>query len=164
MIGMKLASRAASAALGRVYAGESMAEPDATFARIDRDSDERFQSLRRELGMSAFGINLMILQPGQRGRIHAHDRQEEVYLVLEGELTLLIEGVEHVLGPDRLVRVGAPVRRQLINAGARRVVMVALGGSGEHLGRDGHAWLSWQDDGPGLPPQEIPLPDDLPSV
>jgi uncharacterized cupin superfamily protein len=141
-----------------------MPEPDATFARLDRDSDERFQSLRRELSVSAFGINLMILQPGQRGRIHAHDRQEEVYLVLEGELTLLIEGVEHVLGPDHLVRVGAPVRRQLINAGARRVVVVALGGSGEHAGRDGHAWVSWADDGPGLAPQEIPLPDDLPSV
>jgi uncharacterized cupin superfamily protein len=141
-----------------------MAEPDTAFARLDRDSDERFQSLRRELGVSAFGMNLMILQPGQRGRIHAHDRQEEVYLVLEGELTLLIEGSEHVLGPDRLVRVAAPVRRQLINAGARRVVMVALGGSGEHVGRDAHAWVSWEDAGPGLPPQEIPLPEDLPSV
>ncbi len=141
-----------------------MGEADITFARLDRDSDERFQSLRRQLGVSAFGINLMILQPGERGRIHAHHRQEEVYLVLEGELTLLIEGVGHVLGPDRLVRVGAPVRRQLINAGPRRVVMVALGGSGEHLGRDGQAWVSWEDDGPGRPPQEIPLPENLPSA
>ncbi len=141
-----------------------MGEADITFARLDRDSDERFQSLRRQLGVSAFGINLMILQPGERGRIHAQHRQEEVYLVLEGELTLLIEGVGHVLGPDRLVRVGAPVRRQLINAGPRRVVMVALGGSGEHLGRDGQAWVSWEDDGPGRPPQEIPLPENLPSA
>ena len=141
-----------------------MAEPDATYARLNRDSGERFQSLRRELGVSTFGINLMILQPGQRGRIHAHERQEEVYMVLEGELTLLIEGVERVLGPDRLVRIGASVRRQLINAGAKRVVIVALGGSTEHVGRDGRAWLSWEDDGPGLPPQEIPLPDDLPRV
>jgi uncharacterized cupin superfamily protein len=141
-----------------------MAEPDTTFARLDRDSIERFHSLRRELGVSSFGINLLILQPGQRGRIHAHDRQEEVYLVLEGELTLLIEGAEQVLGPDRLARVAAPVRRQLINAGATRVVIVALGGSGEHVGRDGQAWVSWEDDGPGLAPQEIPLPEDLPSV
>jgi len=37
-------------------------------------------------------MNLIVLQPGQRGRIHAHDTQEEVYLVLEGVLTLLIEG------------------------------------------------------------------------
>ena len=34
------------------------------------------------------GMNLIILAPGQRGRIHDHERQEEVYLVWEGTLTL----------------------------------------------------------------------------
>ncbi len=137
-----------------------MAEPDIAFAVLDRNSRERFQSLRRPLGVQAFGINLVVLQPRQRGRIHAHERQEEVYLVLEGELTLLVEGVEHVLGPDRLVRVGPAVRRQLVNAGPERLVLLALGGSGDHVGRDGRAWRSWGDDGPGAPPQEIPLPED----
>jgi uncharacterized cupin superfamily protein len=136
-------------------------DPDIAFAALDRDSGERFQALRRELGVSSFGMNLIVLQPGQRGRIHAHERQEEVYLVLEGELTLLVEGGEHVLGPDRLVRVGPEVRRQLISAGPERVVLLALGGAGEHVGRDGLAWESWQDEGPGRPPQDIPLPDDL---
>jgi uncharacterized cupin superfamily protein len=135
--------------------------PDIAFAALDRDSGERFQALRRELGVSSFGMNLIVLQPGQRGRIHAHERQEEVYLVLEGELTLVVEGGEHVLGPDRLVRVGPEVRRQLIGAGPERVVLLALGGAGEHAGRDGLAWESWQDEGPGRPPQDIPLPDDL---
>jgi len=135
-----------------------------TFAQLDRDGDERFQTLRRQLDVRSFGINLIVLQPGQRGRIHAHERQEEVYLVLEGELTLLVEGVEHVLGPDRLVRVGAAVRRQLVNAGAGRLVLIALGGAGEHVGRDAHAWTAWEDDGPGASPQEIPLPDDLPTA
>jgi uncharacterized cupin superfamily protein len=41
-------------------------------------ADERFQSLRRELGVQSFGINLMRLEAGQRGRIHRHERQEEV--------------------------------------------------------------------------------------
>jgi mannose-6-phosphate isomerase-like protein (cupin superfamily) len=141
-----------------------MAEPDVTFAELDRDSDERFQTLRRQLAVRGFGINLLVLQPGQRGRIHAHGHQEEVYVVLEGELTLLVEGVEHVLGPDRLVRVGAAVRRQLVNAGAQRLVLIALGGSGEHVGRDGHAWAAWDEDGSGRSPQEVPLPDDLPTV
>jgi mannose-6-phosphate isomerase-like protein (cupin superfamily) len=97
-----------------------------------------------------------------RGRIHAHEHQEEVFLVLEGELTLLVEGVEHVLGPDQLVRVGPAARRQLTNAGSERLVLLALGGSGEHAGRDGLAWESWDDHSPGRPPLEIPLPDDLP--
>jgi uncharacterized cupin superfamily protein len=141
-----------------------MADIDIAYSTIDRDSGERFQALRRELGVSSFGMNLIVLQPGERGRIHAHERQEEVYLVLEGELTLLAEGAEELLGPDRLVRVGPSVRRQLVNAGPRRLVLLALGGSGEHVGRDGLAWSSWEDDSPGRPPQEVPLPEDLPTA
>lgn len=141
-----------------------MGEPDIAFAVLDRDGDERFQSLRRELDVSSFGMNLIVLQPGQRGRIHAHESQEEVYLVCEGELTLLIEGVEHVLSRDRLVRVGPAVRRQLANAGRERLVLLALGGAGEHAGRDAHAWISWEEQGQGLPPQQVALPEDLPKV
>lgn len=140
----------------------AMAEPDIAFAKLDRAGDERFQSLRRQLDVRAFGINAIVLEPRQRGRIHAHERQEEVYLVLGGELTLLVEGAAHVLGRDRLVRVGPAVRRQIVNAGPERLVLLALGGSGEHGGRDGLAWSSWQEHGPGRPPQEIPLPEDLP--
>ncbi len=77
-----------------------MADADITFASLQRSTGERFQGLRRELGVSSFGMNLVVLQSGQRGRIHAHEHQEEVYLVLEGELTLLIEEAEHKLGPD----------------------------------------------------------------
>ena len=99
-----------------------MTESDIARAALARDGDERFQSLRRELGVTSFGINLMVLQPAQRGRIHVHDHQEEVYLVLEGELTVVVEGVAHVLGPDQLMRVGPAVRRQLVNTGAARAV------------------------------------------
>jgi mannose-6-phosphate isomerase-like protein (cupin superfamily) len=140
-----------------------MAEPDIAFASLQRGGGGRFQALRRELGVSSFGINLIILQSRERGRIHAHEHQEEVYLVLEGELTLLIEASEHKLGPDDMVRVGPAVRRQLVNAGSERLVLLALGGAGEHAGRDGQAWESWEQDGPGLPPQEVPLPHDLPA-
>ena len=134
---------------------------DAAFGRLDPDSGERFQRLRHELGVSTFGMNLLVLQPGQRGRIHAHDVQEEVYLVLEGELSLALEGAERVLGVGELARVGPTVRRQLTNRGATRLVVLALGGSGEHAGRDGRAWESWDADGPGRPPQELPLPEDV---
>lgn len=141
-----------------------MADTDIARAAIDRDGGERFQSLRRQLGVSSFGMNVIVLAPGERGRIHAHERQEEVYLVLEGELTLVVEGEERLLGPDHVVRVGPPVRRQLVNAGGQRVVLLALGGSGEHVGRDGLAWESWDEDSPGRSPQDVPLPQDLPGA
>jgi uncharacterized cupin superfamily protein len=140
-----------------------MPEQDISFTSLDPASGERFQSLRRELGVSSFGMNLITLQPRERGRVHAHDQQEEVYVVLEGELTLLLEGgQEHTVKRDSAVRVGAPVRRQLVNRGPDRLVLLALGGAGEHVGRDGRAWESWGEGGPGRPPQEVPLPDDLP--
>jgi uncharacterized cupin superfamily protein len=135
---------------------------EVSFAKIDFDAD-RFQRLRRELGVTSFGINLVTLQPRQRGRIHRHERQEEVYLVLEGELTLLVEGEPRVLGEGELARVGPVVRRQLVNESGARTVLLALGGSGEHEGRDGRAWSSWDEGGEGKPPQEVPLPDDLPA-
>jgi uncharacterized cupin superfamily protein len=138
-----------------------MAEPEVSFAALDRNSGDRFQSLRRPLGVRSFGMNLIVLQPRQRLRIHAHDRQEEVYVVLEGELTLLIEGVEHLLAADHLARVGPAVRRQLVNAGPERVVLLALGGDADHESRDARAWTAWEDDGPGASPQDVPLPDDL---
>jgi uncharacterized cupin superfamily protein len=139
-------------------------EPDCTRAVLDRRGAERFQRLRQELGVESFGINLIVMQPRQRGRIHAHDLQEEVYLVLDGELTIVIEGDEQRLAADELMRVGKDVRRQLVNAGARPLVLLALGAAGEHVGRDGRAWEAWEEDGPGRPPQEVPLPPDLPAA
>jgi mannose-6-phosphate isomerase-like protein (cupin superfamily) len=129
--------------------------------RLQPDAGERFVSLRRALGVSSFGMNQMVLEARQRGRIHRHGQQEEVYLVLDGTLTLLVEGEEHVLERGELVRVGPSVRRQLVNRGPERLVLLALGGANEHVGRDGEAWAAWDSPTSG-PPQEIPLPDDLP--
>jgi len=138
-------------------------ESDLGFALLAVDGDERFVSLRRQLGVESFGMNLIVLQSRQRGRIHSHDLQEEVYLVLEGELTLVVEGDEHTLGRGQLVRVPPHVRRQLVNRGTVRLMLLALGGAGEHVGRDGHAWQSWEDGGEGRSPQDVPLPEDLPA-
>ena len=75
-----------------------------SFAALDPDTEERFLSLRRALGVSSFGINQIVLRPGQRGRIHVHASQEEVYLVLAGTLTLWIEGAPKELGRGELAR------------------------------------------------------------
>lgn len=136
---------------------------DATIltAKLEPDG-EWFQTLRRELGVTGFGINLITLAPKRRLRVHLHERQEEVYLVLEGELALIVEGEENVLERGTLARVAPKQKRQLTNRSNERVVILALGGSGEHEGRDARAWTSWEEDGEGRSPQDVPLPDDLP--
>ncbi len=130
-------------------------------ARIEPDSGERFVPLRRQLGVTSFGLNEIVLRPGERGRIHRHERQEEVFLVLAGTLTIALEGEEQTLERGELIRVAPPIRRQLINAAAEPLVLLAIGAEGEHRGRDGEAFESW-DQRDGAPPQEVPLPDDLP--
>jgi len=133
-----------------------------SYAKLDPDHDERFLSLRRELGVTSFGINQILLRPGQRGRIHSHSAQEEVYIVLSGTLTLWIEGEPRELTQGELARVGPDTKRQIANRSATEdVLLIALGGHGEHVGRDGEAFESW-DQAEGRPPQEVPLPPDEP--
>ena len=130
--------------------------------KIDPDPGERMVTLRRQLGVTSFGLNEIVFEPGQRGRIHRHREQEEVYLVLEGTLTLLIEGEEQVLERGELIRVGFELRRQLVNKGPDRLMVLALGGSGEHEGRDGLAYPDWESsEDDARPPQETPIPSDL---
>jgi uncharacterized cupin superfamily protein len=136
-------------------------EEGVSFATLDLEGSDRFQTLRRTLGVTSFGLNLILLEPGQRGRIHAHERQEEVYLVLDGVLSLGIEGEEHDLARGEAVRVAPAVRRQIVNRGPGRLALLAIGGGQPHDGRDGRAWASWDADA-WARPQEVPLPDDLP--
>src|SRR3954454_24267127 len=92
----------------------ALMETGVAFAALDPDHEDRFLPLRRMLGGTSFGLNQIILRPGQRGRIPRHPAQEEVYLVLSGTLTLGIEGEERELGQGELVRVAPDVRRQLV--------------------------------------------------
>lgn len=73
---------------------------------------------------------------------------------------MVIEGEETELGDGELIRVAPPLRRQIVNRGPGRLVLIALGGHGDHDGRDGEAFASWQDE-VGLPPEELPLPTNL---
>jgi len=134
-----------------------------TAARLEQEVPERFNRLRAPLGVTSFGINQMVLAPGQRGRIHRHRGQEEVYLVLAGTLTLIVEGDAHEFGVGELVRVAPEVRRQLVNRRRQPLSLLALGGlvEHEHEGRDAEAFVSWEATEFGTP-QSVPVPDDLP--
>ncbi len=89
---------------------------------------------RAELGVSSFGMQIMSLPPSWPG-YPDHDHgpaatdpgQEEVYLPLEGDGTLLAEGHEYALRPGVAVRVGPEQRRRIV-PGERGLRFVALGG------------------------------------
>ena len=136
-------------------------EPGTAFTALDLEPGDRFQRLRNDLGVESFGLNLLRLEPGERGRIHRHEHQEEAYLVLEGTLTLLVEGEEHEIPSGGLARVAPDLRRQLVNRRPERLRLIAVGGAKPHEGRDGRAYESWDEEGEGRPPQEVPLPEDV---
>jgi quercetin dioxygenase-like cupin family protein len=132
--------------------------------RLDQPPEQRFARLRTPLGVSSFGINVLTFEPGQRNRIHRHRRQEEVYVVLEGTLTLLVEGEPHEYLVGDVVRVAPQVRRQLLNRGPAALRLLALGGDADHQHepRDAEAFNDWSETEAGTP-QTVPVPDDLPA-
>ena len=136
-------------------------QPGVSTSHLDFELSERFQRLKGELDFSSFGLNFMHLAPGQRGRIHRHESQEEVYVVLEGKLSIEIEGGD-VIELDRggLARVAPELRRQLSNRGPEPVRFLSVGGAGAHESRDGVAFEDWSET-EGRAPQEVPLPEDL---
>jgi uncharacterized cupin superfamily protein len=136
-------------------------ETGTAFTALDFEGEDRFQRLRADLGISTFGLNLLRFRPGQASRIHRHERQEEAYLVLEGTLTLQVDGGSRDLGKGELARVAPDVRRQLVNRSDRHLFVLAMGGAEPHEGRDGRAYHSWDEEGEGHPPQEVPLAEDV---
>lgn len=133
-------------------------EDGIAIAQLDPDAEEIYRSLNEPLGVTTFGIRQMTLAPGRGSRVHRHRRQEEVFLVLEGELTLLLDdGVEHRVPAGGLVRVAPALRRQLVNRGPTTLRVLALGGAEPHQRRDGEAFASWASNEP-REPREVPLP------
>ena len=97
-----------------------------------------FRKIRRALGVSAFGINALVLPPGSGGPAHFHERQEEAYFVHRGEIEIEFDdGSRHLLGPGGVARVDAPTARRVRNAGSEDAVLLIAGGAGGYVGRDG---------------------------
>jgi quercetin dioxygenase-like cupin family protein len=97
-----------------------------------------FRKIRRALGVTAFGINAIVLPAGVETGRHYHDEQEETYFVHRGEIEFEFgDGPTHRLGPGGLARVDAPTVRKVKNVGDEDAVYVVAGGKDGYVGRDG---------------------------
>ena len=97
-----------------------------------------FRKVRSALGVTEFGVNAIVIPPGYTSRRHYHERQQELYLVLKGELEFELDGARHTVGPGGLVRVDAPTVRSLRNTSqAEEALYFCVGGQGGYVGRDG---------------------------
>jgi uncharacterized cupin superfamily protein len=97
-----------------------------------------FRKIRRALGVTAFGINAIVMPPGYESGRHYHDVQEETYFVHRGLLEFEFgDGSTHVLGPGGVARVDAATVRKIRNVGDEDAVYVIAGGKDGYVGRDG---------------------------
>ncbi len=108
-----------------------------------------FRKIRRELDVTAFGINALVLPPGHGTPLHFHDRQEETYFVHQGEVEFRFgDGAVHLAGPGGVVRVDAHTHRGLRNVGGGDAIVVVAGGADGYVGRDGRPADGSISDGP----------------
>ena len=94
-----------------------------SFTLVHRDDCEtagNWQLVRRSLDLRAFGMNVVTIQPGER--IPEHDEtgrdQEEVFFVLSGSPTLVIDGDDHPTVAGTFARIDPAHRRTVVNGAA----------------------------------------------
>jgi mannose-6-phosphate isomerase-like protein (cupin superfamily) len=80
-----------------------------------------------------FTLSTMIIPPGNEGPLHLHSDVEELFFVLEGELTCIwsdgVNRVERNLGPRDLIWIPAGIWRGVRNDGATEVAFLTMLGA-----------------------------------
>jgi quercetin dioxygenase-like cupin family protein len=90
--------------------GFAVVDPDDVETEPFPESGLSHRKLTGALGCTEMRVNAVTLDPGQTTAPHAHERQEEVYVALDGG-HVRVEGRDHEVSPGSVVRVGPePVR------------------------------------------------------
>ena len=84
---------------------------------------------RNQLKMRAVALGMIQLPPDEGYTFtHSHAQQEEVYIVIEGQGTMLIDGELIAIGRGDLVRVSPSARRALKAATEAVLFVICVGG------------------------------------
>ena len=97
-----------------------------------------FRKVRRGLGVSAFGVNAIVMPAGIESGFHYHDEQEELYFVHRGMIDIEFgDGTTRRLHEGGLARVDAGTLRRITNPGEVDAIYLIAGGKDGYVGRDG---------------------------
>jgi quercetin dioxygenase-like cupin family protein len=93
-----------------------------SFALIHREDCEtagNWTLVRRSLAVQSFGVNLVVIPPAEQ--LPAHDEtgrdQEELFYVLSGTPTLVIDGEHHAARAGTFARIDPEHPRTVLNDG-----------------------------------------------
>lgn len=99
------------------------------FEAMEGSGEATWKLARKALGTSAFGFNLVEIGPG--GGIPEHDEaqsgQVELYVVLEGEAVLRIEGEDHPAPAGTFASIEPPASRTILNRSEAPVSALLIG-------------------------------------
>jgi mannose-6-phosphate isomerase-like protein (cupin superfamily) len=98
-----------------------------------------FRKVRRALGVTAFGVNGVVYEPGFEGFLHYHDEQDELYFVHRGRARVQVGDETHEVGEGALIHVEAKTPRKFTNlSDTEELVLLVVGGKDGYVERDGH--------------------------
>jgi quercetin dioxygenase-like cupin family protein len=127
-------------ASGSDYPGVRSGEGYAVAHLEDLGDGPGFRKVRKGLGVTAFGVNAIVLPPGIETGFHYHDLQEELYFVHRGAIEMEFgDGSVQRLGEGGMARVDAATVRKIRNVGDVDAVYLCAGGKDGYIGRDGQA-------------------------
>ena len=111
------------------------------FERMEGSGDCTWLLARKALGTSSFGFNLVEIAPG--GQIPEHDeaesRQVELYLILEGEATMRLDGEDHPAPAGTFASIEPAAERTILNRSDAPVLAMLIGVQPE----GGYEPMSW---------------------
>jgi mannose-6-phosphate isomerase-like protein (cupin superfamily) len=109
------------------------------FSSLDELGDgPGFRKIRQPLGVTAFGVNALVLPAGHEGFLHYHDAQDELYFVHRGRVKIDADGASRELGEGGLFHAEAACRRSISNPFDEEAVVFVVGGKDGYVERDGH--------------------------
>jgi quercetin dioxygenase-like cupin family protein len=81
-----------------------------------------------------FGINISLLEPGERMGMYHREQGQEAFLVLAGECTLIVEGKERRLVAWDFFYCAPETEHIIVAAGRQPAIVLAVGARGRGVG------------------------------
>jgi quercetin dioxygenase-like cupin family protein len=111
------------------------------FESMEGSGEATWKLARKALGTSSFGFNLVEIGPG--GGIPEHDEagsgQVELYVILEGEATMRLDGEDHPAPAGTFASIEPPASRTILNRSEATVTALLIGVQPE----GGYEPMSW---------------------
>lgn len=99
------------------------------FEEMEGSGGATWRLARKTLGAEAFGFNVVDIEAG--GEIPAHDHtgdnQEEVFIILDGQGTIVTDGEEHAAPAGTFCRFAPEVNRTIRNTSDSTVRALLIG-------------------------------------